>query len=365
MSYNKTEAVNKTRESVHGFDADFHAVLIIIALLIIVSNSLVIVSFVTKETLRKGGKLLLLSLAISDVTTGLVTIPLNIGCEVTYALKYCMASGIQNRFLAISTVYHILAITLETYYAILCPMEHRVNVEKKKVFGIIIVIWLCALIIATAPLTWTLGVVTGVSEKPNGDLAQKFSIYEIFVMTFGFLLPLVLMVFAHARMFSKIINALKLLRRQSSPSHRSFNTNTNKYKAAVLFALLLLIFTICWLPWFVISLINTSTNLRVQIPLWATDTVTIIRYLTSFLNPLLYTFFRPDFYAALKSLFNRNSKRTSSLTLTYLLGGSHRTKRDSQTMTSFVREQSTSSKLIEKDSKVWTVVQAYYKGLNI
>ena len=352
---------------IHGFDMEFHPVLMAIAVLIIISNMFVIVLFVTKETLRKGGKLLLLSLAISDVTTGLVTIPLNIGCEVTLSLKVCVSSGILNRFLAISTVYHILAITFETYYAILRPMEHRVKVEKQKVLGIALAIWFGALIIALTPLTWTIGHLTDVQHKPSDDFQHKMSIYETFVVSGGFLLPLTLMIFAHARMFAKIINALKLIHRQNRPSHKSCNTNKNKYKAAILFAVLLLVFTICWLFWFVVGLLNAVSNVRVRefFPKWALDSLMIIRYSTSFINPLLYTFFRPDFYTAFKTLFRGSNGRSPSITLTSLLGGSHRTKRDSQTTTSLVRENSTVptlyvnghqqsglSRLVEVDTRV-------------
>ena len=355
MSTNATLAwpSNQTVPPVHGFDLKFHLALITIAVFVIISNMFVIVLFVTKETLRKGGKFLLLSLAISDITTGLVTIPLNISCEVTYSLRICMSSGILNRFLAISTIYHILAITFETYYAILRPMEHRVKIEKQKIFLLAIVIWLGALVIALTPLTWTIGVLTDVQHKPDEEFAHKMATYEIFATTFGFLLPLTLMIFAHARMFSKIVNALKLIRRQSSSAQTSFNTNKNKYKAAVLFAVLLLIFTVCWLFWFVASLLNSILKKKQALPLWATDTLAVVRYSTSFVNPLLYTFFRPDFYAAFKSVFCRRSKRTPSITLTYLLGATHRTKRDSQTTTTtLVRDQSISSKLIERDTKV-------------
>ena len=87
MFINETSALNsnQTKKIVHGFDIEYHPALIMIAVLVIISNMFVIVLFVTKETLRKGGKLLLLSLAISDVMTGLVIIPLNIGCEDVFA----------------------------------------------------------------------------------------------------------------------------------------------------------------------------------------------------------------------------------------------------------------------------------------
>ena len=361
----KLDSNQSDENSIYGFEVEYHPALLAIAVLVIVSNMFVIVLFITKETLRKGGKLLLLSLAISDITTGLVTIPLNIACELTYSLKLCMSSGILNRFLAISTVYHILAITFETYYAILRPMEHRVKVEKQKVLGIASAIWFGALIIAVTPLTWAIGSLTDVENTPKDDFQRNMAIYEAFAISCGFLLPLTLLIFAHARMFAKIIKALKLINKKNSPAHKS--CNVNKHKAAILFAVLLLIFTVCWLFWFVVSFLNTILDVRVSesIPKWAMDTLTIIRYSTSFINPLLYTFFRPDFYTAFKSLFRGSNRRSPSVTLTSLLNGSHRTKRDSQTTTSLVRENSAApalnanahphsglSKLLETDTKV-------------
>lgn len=358
VTMNETSNVTKT---VAGFDIAYHPALIIIAVLVVISNTFVILLFVTKETLRKGGKLLLLSLALSDFTTGLVTIPINIGCEVTFALTTCVFSGMLNRFLAISTIYHILAITFEAYYAILRPMEHRVKIEQQKVLGIASAIWLGALIIAVIPLSWAIGELTDVENLPSEDFHYKMSIYEIFVFSFGFLLPLMLLIFAHARMFSRIVSALRLIRRQNSPPPKSHSMNKNKYKAAVLFAMLLLIFVMCWLLWFVVSISQAiDPHAKHPFPQLAVDIVVIIRYCTSFINPLLYTFFRPDFYKAFRSLFRKNTQRTPSITLTYLLSGSHRNKRDSQTTTTIlVREHSiagrncsVTAKMIEEDCEV-------------
>ena len=356
--------LNRTTLPEHGFDPEFHPALLVIAFLVITSNLLVMVLFSTNEKLRKGGRLLLLSLAISDITAGLVTIPMQIGCEVTFSLALCMSAGSLNRFLAISTVYHILSITFETYYAILRPVEHRVNIEKRKILAIVLSIWFGALVIALTPVFLAIGVLKNVSDIPDNDFLRKLSIYEIFVITFGFLLPLTLMIFAHARMFSKIIHALNVIRRRGSPSHKPSNTRKNKYKTAILFAALLLVFTACWLFWFAVTLLKFTFNLRHPFPKWALDTLTLVRYSTSFINPMLYTFFRPDFYTAFLSLFQRRSGRTPSITLTYLLSGSHRNKRDSQTTTTLFRESSTvptgnanaqqcsSSKLFEKDTKI-------------
>ena len=349
-SRNASTKSNQTG-TIYGFEIEFHSVLIVIAILVIISNMLVIVLFVTKDTLRKGGKLLLFSLAISDVTTGLVTIPLNILCEVTFSIRLCMSSGILNRFLAISTVYHILAITFETYYAIIRPMEHRVKVERQKVLGIALAIWLGALIIAVAPLFWAINIITNVGTRPSKGFLDKMAIYEVFVISFGFLLPLTLMVFAHARMFTKVLNALKLI--HSSQSRNACKTNKkNKYKTAILFAVILVVFTICWLFWFVAGMLKAVLRSKHSFPKWAVDCLTIIRYSTSFINPLLYTFFRPDFHTAFKASIRAPVRRRPSVSFTYLLSNSSRAKRDSQTTSTMMRELQGSRSAAEKDTKV-------------
>lgn len=331
--------VNGTELKIEGsFDPKFHPILLVISLLIITANVQVIVLFVKKQNLRQAGKLLLFSLAVSDLTTGLITIPLNIACEFTFSLPVCMASGLLNRFLSISTIFHILAITLETYYAILQPMKHRVNIERRKVLGIACGIWFMALVASLMPSFWVQGAVKNVRSKPSTEFLRKQRIYEIVVFSVGFLMPLTIMVFAHARMFCKILDAVKMMRRRSLPLRQP--SIVSKYKTALLFAVILLIFTVTWSFWFVTGILNALDISTHPFPMWAQDCTTILRYTTSFINPLLYTFFRPDIHKAFKSLLKKTeTQRKQSLTVTYLLSGT-KTKRDSQSNSMSTKETS-------------------------
>lgn len=331
---------NTLRSKPNGmFDISYHVPLLFIALLIITVNVLVIVLFLTRENLRKAGKLLLFSLAVSDLFTGLLAIPLNIGCEVTFLIPLCAASGMLNRFIAVSTIYHILAITFETYYAILRPVQHRVNIDPCKVLAISSGIWLGALLTALAPLYWVSGSMKTVQSMPSADFIRKQTIYEIVVFSAGFLLPLALMVFAHARMFSKIVNALNLLRKRASSLRQT--SNTSKFKTALLFAVILFLFTLSWSFWFVAGMFRALGKKKYPLPLWAVDSLTILRYSTSFINPLLYTFFRPDVYQALKSCFKSSrSGRKQSVTLSNLLSGGKTTKRSSNSNFTYSRDAS-------------------------
>jgi hypothetical protein len=75
-------------------------------------------------------------------------------------------------------------------------------VKKKKILGMALIIWFGALlIVAVAPLTWVNGDLTDIGKQPSKDFMLRMSIYEIFSFSFRFLLPLTLMISAHARMY--------------------------------------------------------------------------------------------------------------------------------------------------------------------
>lgn len=70
----------------------------------------------------------------------------------------------------------------------------------------------------------------------------------------------------------------------------------------MLFVTMATAFLICWFPWFLLQLLFflKFEPEALEVP---AHIFTLVRYITSVINPLLYTLLRPDFYAALKSLF--------------------------------------------------------------
>lgn len=60
-----------------------------------------------------------------------------------------------------------------------------------------------------------------------------------------------------------------------------------------------IIFTCSWLPYFTIKLL---LGMGIQVLLNVMEAVVIIRYITSFTKPLLYTFFKRDFLSSLRNL---------------------------------------------------------------
>ena len=98
-----------------------------------------------------------------------------------------------------------------------------------------------------------------------------------------FLLPYIYIIHAFLAMFRTISN-----RQRSSLVQKNIPQNKKKSqsdrKCILVFAAMAIIFTCSWLPYFTIKLL-----LGIQVLLNVMEAVVIIRYITSFAKPLLYT----------------------------------------------------------------------------
>ena len=304
----------RSKDDING---DAIAQLVPVAFLIILANGLVLVSFVKRTQLRTPANYVLFSLAACDFITGVINIPLFIIVAFTpvipYSskLEYYMVELVNalNNFTATSACYHILAATTEKYLSIIWPVKHRL-MSRKKVFKVLQVVWVVSFIVAFIPFAW----VYMEDTETKGKLTLG---HVIFCLVAVFLLPYTFMISAFVLIFKSISNRGKVNRSIISRSHFSRQAVLER-RCLILFAFMATIFLVCWLPWFILMLLYKvkevyGTEMKgMKIP---TQVFVLVRYTTSIINPVLYTFFRRDFTAALKSLFKRQRSRRSSFPL--------------------------------------------------
>ena len=265
-----------------------------IAIAITLTNGLVFVLFYKRKTLRIACNYLLFGLAICDFLTGAINIP--------YFIMFSFAVMPHHSFfwmyvlhslVAISAAYHILMITAVKYLAIIRPLRHHL-VTKNTVIKVLVVIWITASLIAVMPLAW---------RKSQSGLVW-YIVHGAVCLMIVFLVPYVFMLYAYIVMF-------KVISRRKRPSSVNvlarLNKNSNDRKCVVVFATMAAIFVSCWLPYFILML---TTSIKRYMKEQDTASINktfeafgIIRYITSFINPLLYTFFKRDFWCALRNLF--------------------------------------------------------------
>lgn len=273
--------------------------LLAVAIVITLTNGLVFVMFCKRKSLRTSSNYLLLSLAINDFLTGTINIPYFIVFSfqvvppaMSKDFQYWMY--ILHTLMAVSAAYHILVITAEEYLAIIRPLRHYL-VTKKTVFKVLLGIWITSGFAAVIPIFW---------DESNSRFIW-YIVHATVCIVLVFLVPYTFMIYAFAAMF-KVIS-----RRQRPSVHRDTprlqQKNFNDRKCVCVFALMAAIFALCWLPYFTVMLViyvnhYLKSDISASID-GAAQAFSIIRYMTSISNPLLYTFFKRDFRLALRNHF--------------------------------------------------------------
>ena len=281
-----------------------------IALSIVAINTLVFFLFAKEKRLRTPTNYLLLSLALCDFLNGLINIPLFIVVflkviDPPAGVRFGFFVVVLHNLVIILMVYHILAITLERYFSIARPFQHR-SVTKKTTLKIMTAIWLTSVTIALLPFTWF----WRFSSLEYKTLAFKFQTgYIIFCLVFVFFVPYAVIIYSQVVIFRSIRKSSSESFMEDRRESAVHNQIQNDKRCLIIFTAMAFIDGVCWLPWYILSLIfsfwfplGENTDLALQD---ISHAFLIIRYLTSIANPVLYTFFKQDFLRAFKVIILR------------------------------------------------------------
>lgn len=269
---------------------------ITLGILILLANGFVIVLVVRKQRLRSLTNLLLCSLALSDLLTGVISIPLFLMCNLLHKPGICIAEDQMLRFTSISTVCHLVAVSVDRYLAIIHPLRYKAIFTHSRCISVILSIWLLSATMALIQLSWMNPVDHDPHQELTPDVIKKENIYDVTCVLAFTVVPLVCMVFVYARIFNEVSRQIEFLRKQTAPD--SQDSRKLKYverKVVTTFAVMLLVYAVCWLPYFVLRLyrLDHISVIIMYVILW-------LRFLSSFLNPCLYIFGKKDFRSALK-----------------------------------------------------------------
>lgn len=320
-----TENVTTRPNQVNGltqFDPNYTEIakLISIAAGIVAINSVVFYLFITKKSLRTASNYPLFSLAACDFFCGFFVIPLFTisfftpvieSQRIKFYLGFLVT--VLHNFVAIATVYHIVVVTAERYMAIKFPLKHRV-LHPKCLHKVLAAVWICSLLISFIPFTWINKI-----YPVFHPVALKYTLgFTIFCMVFSFVLPYIFLIYAFVDMLKAINGPLKNGCRQTNFMGRRHSLGekpTSERKCLLLFVIMASVFLLCWLPWFVIFLLHQLPlkSPKLEVP---SQVALLVRYMTSVINPVLYTFLKRDFHRALKFVVRRRGSRQISTSFT-------------------------------------------------
>lgn len=277
---------------------------------IVLANSVVILLYRRKAFLKTKTNLCLACLAVSDMLAGSIAVPMVISCNLTdnaTHVKICTAMDLSSRFTSISTVLHLLLVTTERYLMIIHVMHYPLIVTKFRLMTVLVFIWCFSLGASLIQLTWI------PFDGPNSEeVLQKDTIYSLTVF-FGIVVPSLLV------MGAALTCIFRVLRRQLQSMKRNNSYNTRAYrsrsislegKAVIVFGLMILTFITCWFSYFLDGLIQVLNLEAFYLPNWARVILMFLRFGSSVVNPMLYTFFKEDFKRALRTSFVRSQRST-------------------------------------------------------
>lgn len=281
-------------------NADFVVVsLSILSILIVLSNLCVCLLVYFKKDLRTNTNWLMVSLAVSDILTGGVLLPV-------YLIKpSSTVTGYLVCMILLSGVANLCTVTYDRYVAIMKPLEYSYRAPKKLKIGLALS-WVLPAIYSLLPLFW---------ETDSTRIIHRA--YMVCMMFFGIILPYIFITFAYVRMFKQVRRSLTMKKNLDSLRvHKNERKRLHsEAKVAKVFSIVASAFLLCWLPIVYITTADIIFNRPNIIP-YALSIISFFTIATSSLvNPLMYAFLKPDFKKAIRTCLRECTRKEAASTI--------------------------------------------------
>lgn len=318
MVYNNSsnDATDNEEEPFTHYDQTGAFVLYgLLTFFIVIANSLILVLIWQKRRLRTTSNTILASLAASDLLTGLIAVPMVIACSATLQREVCIAMDISNRFLAFSSVGHLILLSIDRYIRVTKLLQYPSIVTEERLSWALAFAWVFALFASMIQLTWILATL-------DEDTLIRIELgYDFFHMAALVVLPLFLMSGIYTKMFLHLRRQVNEIHSELSGHGRSASRvnagrrKVNEKKIASLFIAMIAVFIIGLFFYFlwaimddmeVIGLYSISPKTMNML----VTSIVFFRFLTALCNPLLCTFMKQDFLDALKTFVTGGFRRS-------------------------------------------------------
>ena len=271
-------------------------------LLIVTVNGLVIFLIHKKKSLRTLTNMLLASLALSDLMSALLGIPLLVTCLVKDVIKVCVSSTIIIRFTAISSVCHVLLIACDRYIFIVHSINYYFLVTKQRGIVAIMAIWILSFLASVIQLSWQNlqeGALTEFDET-----AEKMDIkYSLACMALFFAIPLLLMCYLYGHIFYISVKSDKRDRQLNKNLRQHNRSVLEEWRGRSVLLITMVIFAGCWLPFFLMVLdAHMKSSPFSPLPVFLERLMVFVGFIPQLLNPLLCTLAKKDFRHALREV---------------------------------------------------------------
>ncbi|XP_027130391.1 5-hydroxytryptamine receptor 1D [Larimichthys crocea] len=359
---NSTEIPNTTTTppwsdaTLLGLQVSLSALLVVVTLATVLSNAFVIATIFLTRKLHTPANFLIGSLAVTDLLVSILVMPISILYTVskTWSLGQIVCDIWLSSDITFCTasILHLCVIALDRYWAITDALEYSKRRTMRRAAVMVGVVWVISISISIPPLFWR-------QAKAHEELTEcmvntdqiSYTLYS----TFGaFYVPTVLLIILYGRIYvaarsrifktpssGKRFTTAQLIQTSAGSSLCSLNSSSNQEahlhsgnvggggsplfmnsvkvkladsvverkrlcaarerKATKTLGIILGAFIVCWLPFFVGTLVMAICKECWFDPVLF-DIFTWLGYLNSLINPVIYTAFNDEFKQAFQKL---------------------------------------------------------------
>lgn len=339
-----------------GLQISLSALLAIVTLATMLSNAFVIATIFLTRKLHTPANFLIGSLALTDLLVSILVMPISIVYTVskTWTLGQIMCDIWLSSDITFCTasILHLCVIALDRYWAITDALEYSKRRTTRRAALMIGVVWVISISISMPPLFWRQA---KAHEELTDCLVNTDQISYTLYSTFGaFYVPTILLVILYGRIYvaarsrifktpassGKRFTTAQLIQTSAGSSLCSLNSSQEGHlhpggsgggggsplfmnsvkvkladsvlerkrlcaarekKATKTLGIILGAFIVCWLPFFVVTLVMAiCTDCWFHPALF--DFFTWLGYLNSLINPVIYTVFNDEFKQAFHKL---------------------------------------------------------------
>ncbi|CAG9576147.1 unnamed protein product [Danaus chrysippus] len=294
-----------------------------------VGNILVCLAVCLDKRLQNVTNYFLLSLAIADLLVSLFVMPMGaIPGFLGYwplGVVWCNVYVTCDVLACSASIMHMCFISIGRYLGIRNPLKSRHHSTKRLVVIKIALVWLLSMLVSSS--ITVLGIINRTNIMPTPDLCViNNRLFWVFGSLVAFYIPMLMMVVSFALTVQLLKRQARLaanpvpggtqrrfLANRKKDRSMSANAVANEQKATKVLGLVFFTFVLCWAPFFLLNILFASCPACI-VPEHVVDICLWLGYVSSTINPIIYTVFNRTFRAAFLRLLRCHCSRRGRCT---------------------------------------------------